>query len=70
MQVDEEMKKAVGLNDGQCMNQFPFEACLVMKHHLADTVQKVIIIVCIFMMKFLVTWSDGYIFIFTGLWIS
>ncbi|XP_023771281.1 uncharacterized protein LOC111919948 isoform X1 [Lactuca sativa] len=40
MQVDEEMKKAVGLNDGQCMNQFPFEACLVMKHHLADTVQK------------------------------
>ncbi|XP_057767163.1 uncharacterized protein LOC130987590 [Salvia miltiorrhiza] len=40
LQVDEEMKKAVGLNDQQYMNQFPFEACLVMKHHLAETVQK------------------------------
>ncbi|KAL3635228.1 hypothetical protein CASFOL_019775 [Castilleja foliolosa] len=38
-QVDEEMKKAVG-NDQQYTNQFPFEACLVMKHHLAETVQK------------------------------
>ncbi|KAI3694429.1 hypothetical protein L1987_77394 [Smallanthus sonchifolius] len=40
MQVDEETKKAVGLNDQQYINQFPFEACLVMKHHLAETVQK------------------------------
>lgn len=40
MQVDEEAKKAVGLTDQQCINQFPFEACLVMKHHLAETVQK------------------------------
>ncbi|KAI3443556.1 hypothetical protein Pfo_000221 [Paulownia fortunei] len=40
VQVDEEMKKAVGLNDQQYINQFPFEACLVMKHHLAETVQK------------------------------
>lgn len=40
MQVDEEMKKAVGLNDQQYINQFPFEACLVMKHHLAETVKK------------------------------
>ncbi|KAG6431653.1 hypothetical protein SASPL_109735 [Salvia splendens] len=40
LQVDEEMKKAVGLNDQQYINQFPFEACLVMKHHLAETVQK------------------------------
>lgn len=39
-QVDEEMKKAAGLNDQQFINQFPFEACLVMKHHLAETVQK------------------------------
>ncbi|KAL2501429.1 tubulin-tyrosine ligase [Forsythia ovata] len=39
-QVDEEMKKAIGLNDQQYINQFPFEACLVMKHHLAETVQK------------------------------
>nr|XP_043619113.1 tubulin--tyrosine ligase-like protein 12 [Erigeron canadensis] len=40
MQVDEETRKAIGLNDQQSMNQFPFEACLVMKHHLAETVQK------------------------------
>ncbi|KAL7136862.1 hypothetical protein ABFS83_10G058000 [Erythranthe nasuta] len=39
-QVDDEMKKAVGLNDQQYVNQFPFEACIVMKHHLAETVQK------------------------------
>lgn len=42
MQVDEELKKAVGLNDQQYINQFPFEACLVMKHYLAETVQKVL----------------------------
>lgn len=41
VQVDEEMKKAAGLNDEQYINQFPFEACLVMKHYLAETVQKV-----------------------------
>ncbi|XP_058001912.1 uncharacterized protein LOC110640426 isoform X2 [Hevea brasiliensis] len=40
MQVDDEMKKATGITDQQYVNQFPFEACLVMKHHLADTVQK------------------------------
>ncbi|CAL5398452.1 unnamed protein product [Camellia sinensis] len=40
MQVDEEMKVAAGLTDHQYINQFPFEACLVMKHHLAETVQK------------------------------
>lgn len=40
MQVDEEVKRAAGLNDQQYINQFPFEACLVMKHHLAETVQK------------------------------
>ncbi|KAL6575373.1 hypothetical protein OROMI_012658 [Orobanche minor] len=40
VQVDEEMKEEVGLNDHQYTNQFPFEACLVMKHHLAETVQK------------------------------
>ncbi|KAL3830039.1 hypothetical protein ACJIZ3_018841 [Penstemon smallii] len=40
MQVDEEVKKAVGLNDQQYINQFPYEACLVMKHHLAETIQK------------------------------
>ncbi|XAR51089.1 hypothetical protein NMG60_11005624 [Bertholletia excelsa] len=40
MQVDEEMKAAAGLTDQQYINQFPFEACLVMKHHLAETVQK------------------------------
>jgi tubulin--tyrosine ligase-like protein 12 len=40
VQVDEETKKSAGLNDEQFVNQFPFEACLVMKHHLAETVQK------------------------------
>ncbi|CAK9138508.1 unnamed protein product [Ilex paraguariensis] len=40
MQVDENIKKVVGIHDQQCINQFPFEACLVMKHHLAETVQK------------------------------
>ncbi|CAI9100721.1 OLC1v1037881C1 [Oldenlandia corymbosa var. corymbosa] len=40
MQVDEETKKVAGLSDKQIINQFPFEACLVMKHHLAETVQE------------------------------
>ncbi|RWR75193.1 tubulin--tyrosine ligase-like protein 12 isoform X2 [Cinnamomum micranthum f. kanehirae] len=38
VQVDEEVKRAIGLKDHQYINQFPFEACLVMKHHLAETV--------------------------------
>lgn len=41
MQVDGDMKKATGITDEQYINQFPFEASLVMKHHLAETVQKV-----------------------------
>lgn len=41
MQVDEDVKKTAGITDQQYINQFPFEACLVMKHHLAETVQKV-----------------------------
>lgn len=40
MQIDEDMKKATGITDQQYINQFPYEACLVMKHHLAETVQK------------------------------
>ncbi|XXG51416.1 hypothetical protein AAC387_Pa02g5192 [Persea americana] len=40
VQVDEEVKRAIGLKDHQYINQFPFEACLVMKHHLAETVHK------------------------------
>ncbi|PSS20768.1 Tubulin--tyrosine ligase-like protein [Actinidia chinensis var. chinensis] len=43
MQVDEDMKAAAGLTDQQYINQFPFEACLVIKHHLAETVQKFLI---------------------------
>ncbi|KAF7836810.1 tubulin--tyrosine ligase-like protein 12 [Senna tora] len=39
-QVDEDMKKVTGITDQQYINQFPFEACLVMKHHLAETIQK------------------------------
>ncbi|GJN08899.1 hypothetical protein PR202_ga26859 [Eleusine coracana subsp. coracana] len=41
MQVDSEVKNALGLTDQQYTNQFPFEACLVMKHHLAETIHKV-----------------------------
>ncbi|CBI27809.3 uncharacterized protein LOC100266448 isoform X2 [Vitis vinifera] len=40
MQIDEDTRKAAGITDQQYINQFPFEACLVMKHHLAETVQK------------------------------
>ncbi|KAJ4953775.1 hypothetical protein NE237_030607 [Protea cynaroides] len=40
MQIDDDVKKACGVTDDQYINQFPFEACLVMKHHLAETVQK------------------------------
>ncbi|XP_068660374.1 uncharacterized protein [Aristolochia californica] len=40
MQVDAEVKKAIGLKDHQYINQFPFEACLVMKHHLAETIHE------------------------------
>eukprot|EP00249_Psilotum_nudum_P018481 c26826_g1_i1 orf=394-2997(-) len=40
MQIDEEIKRALDLKDCIYTNQFPFEACLVMKHHLADTVQQ------------------------------
>ena len=43
MQIDKETKKATGINDEQYINQFPFEACVVMKHHFAETIQKVII---------------------------
>lgn len=41
MQIDEETKKATGITEQQYVNQFPFEACLVMKHHLAETIEKV-----------------------------
>lgn len=41
LQVDQEVRNALGLNDHQYINQFPFEACLVMKHHLAETIHKV-----------------------------
>ncbi|OIV97356.1 hypothetical protein TanjilG_07108 [Lupinus angustifolius] len=40
LQIDEDMKKATGITDQQYINQFPYEACLVMKHHLAETLQK------------------------------
>ncbi|XP_044464810.1 tubulin--tyrosine ligase-like protein 12 isoform X2 [Mangifera indica] len=40
IQVDEDTKKATGITDQQYVNQFPFESCLVMKHHLAETVQQ------------------------------
>lgn len=40
LQIDPEVRKALGLSDNQYVNQFPFEACLVMKHHLAETIHK------------------------------
>ncbi|PON41304.1 Tubulin--tyrosine ligase-like protein [Parasponia andersonii] len=40
VQVDEDMKEATGIAENQFVNQFPFEACLVMKHHLAETIRK------------------------------
>ncbi|KAJ6742690.1 TUBULIN--TYROSINE LIGASE-LIKE PROTEIN 12 [Salix viminalis] len=40
MQVDDDVKRAAGITDRQYISQFPFEACLVMKHHLAETIQK------------------------------
>ncbi|GMH16581.1 hypothetical protein Nepgr_018422 [Nepenthes gracilis] len=40
LQLDEDTKKAVGITDDQYINQFPYEACLVMKHHLAQTIQE------------------------------
>ncbi|CAA7395629.1 unnamed protein product [Spirodela intermedia] len=40
LQVDEEVKNVLGLSQRHYVNQFPFEACLVMKHHLAETIHK------------------------------
>lgn len=40
IQVDDDLKKTIGLRDDQYVNQFPFEACIVMKHHLAKTIQQ------------------------------
>ncbi|GAB2219246.1 hypothetical protein Drorol1_Dr00006879 [Drosera rotundifolia] len=40
MQIDEDTRKAVGITNEQYINQFPYEACLVMKHHLAETIQQ------------------------------
>jgi hypothetical protein len=41
MQIDDEFQKEVGLQRHQYVNQFPGETCFVMKHFLAQTVQKV-----------------------------
>lgn len=40
MQVDDEFRKAAGLKPHQYVNQFPSESCIVMKHNLAETMQK------------------------------
>ena len=44
LQVDEEVKNVLGLSQYHYSNQFPFEACLVMKHHLADTIHMVFLV--------------------------
>ncbi|CAI6009184.1 unnamed protein product, partial [Closterium sp. NIES-65] len=48
MQVDDAFREAAGLKGRRekggpepLVNQFPFEACIVMKHHLAKTIQQV-----------------------------
>ena len=43
MQIDDEFCKAAGIKPHQYVNQFPSEACIVMKHNLADTIQKVLL---------------------------
>eukprot|EP00850_Spirogloea_muscicola_P021034 SM000234S07894 [mRNA] locus=s234:175280:179850:+ [translate_table: standard] len=40
IQVDDEVRSTAHLRPGQLVNQFPYEACLVMKHHLASTVHQ------------------------------
>jgi hypothetical protein len=40
-QIDDAYRAALKVTPKQYVNQFPFEACLVMKHHLADTVKQV-----------------------------
>ncbi|KAG0585973.1 hypothetical protein KC19_2G053400 [Ceratodon purpureus] len=40
MQVDDEFRKEAGLKPHQYVNQFPSESCIVMKHNLAETMQK------------------------------
>jgi tubulin--tyrosine ligase-like protein 12 len=42
MQVDDEFREAAGLKPHQYVNQFPSESCIVMKHNLAETMQKVL----------------------------
>ncbi|KAH7297146.1 hypothetical protein KP509_26G055800 [Ceratopteris richardii] len=39
-QIDDDLTRALGLRDDQFINQFPYEACIVMKHHLAKTIQQ------------------------------
>lgn len=43
MQVDDEFRKAASLRSDQYVNQFPSESCVVMKHNLAETMQKVFV---------------------------
>eukprot|EP00850_Spirogloea_muscicola_P021625 SM000256S08679 [mRNA] locus=s256:71999:76864:+ [translate_table: standard] len=40
IQIDDEVRSTARLRPGQLINQFPYEACLVMKHHLASTVHQ------------------------------
>ena len=42
MQIDDEFRKVAGLQPHQYVNQFPSESCVVMKHNLAETMQKVL----------------------------
>lgn len=61
LQVDAELKKALDLSDSQYTNQFPFEACLVMKHHLAETIHKVFVVHLIFLYNYTCLHSDFHL---------
>lgn len=51
LQIDDEFQNEVGLQRHQYVNQFPGETCFVMKHFLAQTVQKVPPFPSIFMIQ-------------------
>lgn len=40
-QIDPSLRKSEGIKESCVVNQFPFEASLVMKHHLPQTVLQV-----------------------------
>lgn len=56
-QIDEEVIRNAGIQAHQYINQFPFESCLVMKHHLAQTMQQVFRFSAMLWHRFV--WKEG-----------